>query len=138
MPETLVLFLVRKIHWRGARLPTQVFLGFPCGSAGKESACNLPAKESRGDLGSIPGWEDPLKKEKAEPQGNPKDTGVGSLSLLHQIVPTQESNQGLLHCRQILYQLSYQGSPFISLFNRILGDPPSLSGDSFSFPHCPN
>ena len=24
---------------------------------------------------------------------------------------TQESNQGLLHCRQILYQLSYEGSP---------------------------
>ena len=26
-------------------------------------------------------------------------------------VPTQESNQGLLHCRRILYQLNYQGSP---------------------------
>ena len=30
----------RKIHWRRDRLPTAVFLGFPCGSAGKESACN--------------------------------------------------------------------------------------------------
>ena len=49
----------------------------------------------------------------AEPQGKPKNTGVGSLSLLQQIFPTQESNQGLLHCRQILYQLSYQGSPNI-------------------------
>ena len=47
----------------------------------------------------------------AEPQGKPKNTGVGSLSLLQQIFPTQESNWGLLHCRQILYQLSYQGSP---------------------------
>ena len=47
----------------------------------------------------------------AEPQGNPKNTGVGSLSLLQQIFLTQESNQGLLHCRRILYQLSYQGSP---------------------------
>ena len=45
----------------------------------------------------------------AEPQGKPKNTGVGSLSLLQGIFPTQESNQGLLHCRQILYQLSYQG-----------------------------
>ena len=45
----------------------------------------------------------------AEPQGKPKITGVGSLSLLQQIFPTQESKQGLLHCRQILYQLSYQG-----------------------------
>ena len=47
----------------------------------------------------------------AEPQGKPKNTGVGSLSLLQGIFPTQESNQGLLNCRQILYQLSYQGSP---------------------------
>ena len=43
---------VGKIHWRRERLPTPVFLGFPCGSAGKESACN------EGDLG----WEDPLEK----------------------------------------------------------------------------
>ena len=47
----------------------------------------------------------------AEPQGKPRNTGVGSLSLLQQIFPTQELNQGLLHCRQIRYQLSYQGSP---------------------------
>ena len=45
----------------------------------------------------------------AEPQGKPKNTGVGSLSLLQGIVPTQESNQGLLNCRRILYQLSYKG-----------------------------
>ena len=46
----------------------------------------------------------------AEPQGKPKNTGVGSLSLLLQIFPTQELNQRLLHRRQILYQLRYQGS----------------------------
>ena len=40
-----------------------------------------------------------------------KNTGVGSLSLLQQIFPIQESNWGLLHCRRILYQLNYQGSP---------------------------
>ena len=40
--------------------------------------------------------------------GKPKNTGVGSLSLLQGIFPTQESNRGLLHCRGILYQLSYQ------------------------------
>ena len=33
----------------------------------------------------------------AEPQGKPKNTGVGSLSLLQQIFLTQELNQGLLH-----------------------------------------
>ena len=39
-----------------------------------------------------------------------QNTRVGSLSLLQRIFLTQESNQGLLHGRQILYQLSYQGS----------------------------
>ena len=43
----------------------------------------------------------------AEPQESP-NTGVGSLSLFQWIFPTQESNPGLLPCRQILYQLSYQ------------------------------
>ena len=52
----------------------------------------------------------------AEPQGKPKNIGVGSLSLLQQIFPTQESNWGLLHLRQILYQLSYQGSPSKCVF----------------------
>ena len=47
----------------------------------------------------------------AEPQGKPKNTGVGNLSLLQRIFLTQELNQGLLHYRQVLYQLSYQGSP---------------------------
>ena len=47
----------------------------------------------------------------AEPQRKPKNTGVGSLSLLQQVFLTQESNRGLLHCRQILYKLSYQRSP---------------------------
>ena len=40
-----------------------------------------------------------------------KNSGVGSLSLLQGIFPTQGSNPGLLHCRQILYPLSPQGSP---------------------------
>src|SRR5574340_306994 len=53
-------------------------------------------------------WADSLP---AEPQGKPKNTGVGSLSFLQRIFPTQELNQSLLHCRWILYQLSYQGSP---------------------------
>ena len=42
-----------------------------------------------------------------------QDTGVGSLSLLQGIFPTQGSNPGLLHCRRILYQLSHKGSPRI-------------------------
>ena len=54
----------------------------------------------------------------AEPPGKPKNTGVGSLSLLQWVAYpfsifflTQESTWGFLHCRLILYRLSYQGSP---------------------------
>ena len=39
----------------------------------------------------------------AEPQGEPKNAGVGSRSLLQGIFPTQELNQGLLHCKRILF-----------------------------------
>ena len=53
----------------------------------------------------------------AEPPGKSKNTGVGSLSLLQRTFPTQESNQGLLHCGQILYQLSYQESPRVRCKN---------------------
>ena len=42
-----------------------------------------------------------------------QNTGVSSLSLLQGIFPTQGSNPGLPHCRQILYQLSHKGSPRI-------------------------
>ena len=42
-----------------------------------------------------------------------QNTGLDSRSLLQGIFPTQGSNPGLLYCRQILYQLSYQGSPRI-------------------------
>ena len=54
---------VRKIPWSRDRLPTVVLLGFLCGSAGKESACNA------GYLGSIPGLKDPLEKGKATHSG---------------------------------------------------------------------
>ena len=42
-----------------------------------------------------------------------KDAGLGCLTLLHGIFPTQGLNPGLPHYRQILYQLSYKGSPSI-------------------------
>ena len=46
---------VGKFPWRRNRLPTPAFFGFPGGSAGKESACNV------GELG----WEDTLEEDKA-------------------------------------------------------------------------
>ena len=64
---------VRKIPWRRDRLPTPVFLGFPGGSAGKESSCNV------GDLGSIPG----LGKSSAEGNSIPQYTPVFRLGDFH-------------------------------------------------------
>ena len=45
-----LLSLFTFMHWRRKWQPTSVFLGFSCGSAGKESTSNV------GDLGSIPGF----------------------------------------------------------------------------------
>ena len=44
-----------------------------------------------------------------------KNTGVGFHFLLQGIFPTQGSDLGLPHCRQILYHLSHQGSPILSV-----------------------
>ena len=41
-----------------------------------------------------------------------KNTGVGCHSFLQGIFPTQELNLGFLHCRQILYRLNHQESPY--------------------------
>ena len=41
-----------------------------------------------------------------------KNTEVGCYFLLQRIFPTQELNLGLLHCKKILYQLSYEGTVF--------------------------
>ena len=46
----------------------------------------------------------------AEPQEEPKNNNMGSLSLLQQVFLIQELNWGLLHCRKILYQLSYENT----------------------------
>ena len=51
----------------------------------------------------------------SDPPEKTMNTRVGSLSLLQGIFLTQELNLGLLHCRKILYQLGYQGSPNFSL-----------------------
>ena len=47
----------------------------------------------------------------SEPPGKPMNIGVGNLSLLQRTFSTLELNQGLLHCRRILYQPSYRRSP---------------------------
>ena len=50
----------------------------------------------------------------SESLGRPKNTRVGSLSLLQRIFLTQESNWSLLYCGRILYQLSHQRRPSCS------------------------
>ena len=64
-----------------------------------------------------------------------QNTGVGSLSLLQGIFPTQGSNPGLPHCRRILYQLSHKGSPWTTLGP--LEKPLSLwnNGTGCGWPH---
>ena len=49
----------------------------------------------------------------SEPPGKPKNTGVGSQSLLQRILLTQESNQDLLHRRQILTELSGKSKIYV-------------------------
>ena len=58
------------------------------------------------------------------------NTGMGSLSLLQGIFLTQRSNPGLLHCRQILYQLNHKDNPRVLEFlTQELGSP-ALQADS--------
>ena len=87
------------------------------------SCWRIPGTEEPGGLPSVGShrvrhdWSDLAAAAAAaalssEPPGKPKNTGVGSLSLLHGILMTQELKWGLLHCRWILYQLTCQGSPY--------------------------
>ena len=59
-----------------------------------------------------------------------QNTGVGRLSLLQCILPTQGLNPGLPHCRWILYQLSHKGSPEYTkeLYKKGLYDPDNHNG----------
>ena len=99
----------------------------PSGFSRQEYWNRLPCTPT-GDLPN-PGIEPRSPTLHADPTNwatiEPKDTGVGSLSLLQGIFPTQESNWELLHCRRILYQLSYQRSPY---------EPHSYGGSLSLFP----
>ena len=75
--------------------------GFPCPLPGDLPNPGIELRSPALQADSLP----------SEPPGKPMNTGAVSLSLLQGIFPTQESNRYLLHCRQILYLLSYQRSP---------------------------
>ena len=86
----LSLGFSRQEYWRGS----------PCPLPGNLPNPGIETRSPTLQADSLP----------SKPPGKPKNTGVGSLSLLQGSFLTQESNWGLLHLRQILYQLSYQGS----------------------------
>ena len=75
--------------------------GLPCPLPGDLPNPGIELRSSTLQTDSLP----------SEPHGKPKNTGVGSLLLLQGNFQAQESNQGLLHCSQILYQVNHQGSP---------------------------
>ena len=71
---------VGKLPWRRDRLPTPVFLGFPGGSAGKESAWNA------GDLDSIPG----LGRSSGEGKGHPLQySGLENSMIVHGVAKSR-------------------------------------------------
>ena len=103
---------VRKILWRRDRLPTPVFLVFPGGSDGKESAC------SAGDLGSIPG----LGRSPGEGKGNPLQySGLESSmdSIIHGVAKngTRQSN---VHFLSLVTALEVAGSFTHILFSLLV------------------
>ena len=61
-----------------------------------------------------------------------KNTGVGCHFLLQGILPTQGLNPGLPHCRQILYLLSHQGNPYLSIANTQI----SMSSSTLPWNSC--
>ena len=73
----------------------------PLNTVNESESCSVVSDSSR-PHGLYSPWNSPGQ-----------NTGMGSLSLLQGIFPTQGSNPGLPHCRQILYQLSHKGSPKI-------------------------
>ena len=82
-----------RFPWRRDRLPTPVFLGFPAGSSGKESACNVGALGAIPGLGRFPGEgkDYPLQYSGLEnsmdlqsPWGHKASDTTERLSLTHQ------------------------------------------------------
>ena len=89
-------------------------------SLGKNTGVGLPCPLA-GDLPN-PGIKPSFPTGRSlpsEPPGKPKNTRVGRLSLLQGNFPTLELNQGLLHCKRILYQLSYEGSSITKKTNTV-------------------
>ena len=99
MQETPVQFLGWEDKVERDRLPTSVFLGFPGGSAGKESAC------SAGDLGSIPG----LRRSLGEGKGYPLQcSGLeNSMDCIGHGVTKSQTRLSDFHFRDYICSINY-------------------------------
>ena len=102
--------LLYLLHWQADSLPLSTNLCAYLGNAMKEGeseSCSV-ISDSLQPHGLYSPWNSPGQ-----------NTGVGSLSLLQGIIPTQELNPGLPHCRWILYPLTHQGSPGMKIYSLI-------------------
>jgi len=97
--------LLHLLHWQAGSLP----LAPPRKPYIYLYLSNVKVKVAQ----SCPTLCDPMDYTYSPWNSPSQNTGVGSLSLLQGIFPTQGLNPGLPHYRQILYQLSYKGSPRI-------------------------
>ena len=93
-PHTRLLY-----PWQFSR--QEYWSGLPCPPPGDLPNPGIEPRSPTLQMDSLP----------SEPPGKTKNTGVGSLSLLHGIFPTQESNRGLLHCRRIFLPAELSGKP---------------------------
>ena len=98
--------------------PTACFSTHYFGQVPQGSSCVFTSSNMRCQDSLLPSESCSVMSNSLQPHGlyspwnSPgQNTGVGSLSLLQGIFPTQGSNPGLMHCRWILYQLSHKGSP---------------------------
>ena len=88
---------------------------FPTSATWEAPKCSMCCAVLSHSVVSDPLWPQGLKPTRLLcPWNSPgKNAGIGCHALLQGIFPTEGSNPGLQHCRQILYQLSHQGSPRI-------------------------
>ena len=85
----------------------------------KRSSCSLPWTMG------ISSWPPLESHGLCNPWNSPhQNTGVGGLSLLQGVFPTQGWNLSLLHCRRTLYHLNHQGSPTFSNIITYMKKPP--------------
>ena len=96
-------------------LQAKYWSGLPCPLPGDLSIPGIKPRSPALQADSLP----------SEPPGKPRNIRMGSLSILQWIFLTQESIHGLLHCRWILNQLSYQGSP-LPLYSVLVNKPGTL------------